>query len=61
LRASRLVTMPADVCGGADALLPLDKVEVDHRLSPVGIAFLTRLQATANTARRIDIEFVSEH
>src|SRR5437868_1063145 len=63
LSARRLVTMPADVCGRADAFLPLDKVEVDHRLSPVGIAFLTRLQAgaTANTARGIDIEFVSEH
>src|SRR5205807_4124694 len=42
LSTGRLVTMPADVCGRAHAFLPLDKVEVDHRLSPVGIAFLTR-------------------
>src|ERR1700690_1732872 len=63
LSAGGLVTMPAYVCGRPDALLPLDKVEVDHRLSPMGIAFLARLQAgaTADTSRGIDIEFVSEH
>ena len=55
--------MPAYVRGGADALFPLDKVEVDHRLSSVCIAFLAGLQAgaAANAARRIDIEFVAEH
>jgi hypothetical protein len=63
LSTGRLVAMPAYVRGGADALFPLDKVEVDHRLSSVCIAFLAGLQAgaAANAARRIDIEFVPEH
>jgi hypothetical protein len=63
LSARRLVTMPAYVCRRADTLFPLYEVEVDHRLSAVGIAFLARLQtrATTDAARGIDIEFVSEH
>src|ERR1035438_2707781 len=45
LRAGGFVTMPAYVGGRADALFPLDEIEVDHRLSPVSVAFLARLQA----------------
>jgi hypothetical protein len=37
--------MPACIRGRADALLALDNVEVDHRLSTVGVALLTSLQA----------------
>jgi hypothetical protein len=63
LCAGGFVTMPANVCGRADALFALDKVEVDHRLSAVGVAFLARLQAgaAANTPGGIDIKFIPEH
>src|SRR5579864_4259130 len=63
LRTSRFVTMPAYVRGRADALFPFDKVEVDHRLSTVGVALLASLEAgsAANAARGIDIKLVPEH
>jgi hypothetical protein len=57
------VAMPADVGRGGDTFAPLDEIEVDHRITAVGFAFLASLQAGAatNAARRIDIELVSEH
>jgi hypothetical protein len=63
LRAGRLVTVPTNVSCGRDALAALDEIEVDHRLSAMGLTFLTSLQTgtTANAARGIDIELVAVH
>jgi hypothetical protein len=63
LRTGRLVTVPTNVSCGGDALAALDEIEVDHRLSAMGLTFLTSLQTrtTSNAARGIDIELVAVH
>src|SRR5262249_14256573 len=58
LGAGWVVAVPADICCRGDGLLAIDEIEVDHRHTPVGVAFLASLQAglTPDASRRVDVE-----
>ena len=61
--AGGIFAVPADIGGSGDGFRAIDKVEVDHRMPAMRVAFFTGFHAglTTYAARRVNVEFVSVH
>ena len=45
--------MPADIGCGGHGLLPIQEIEVDHRMAPMGFAFLAGLATECGAAAKV--------